>query len=88
MSIRREAVPIPPLYPKQQVPAPDPTAPSITSAAYINTYERIAYYENIRALKLQDQRFFLELGWIRNASRPLSSLGEEYIKLIEDSQKV
>lgn len=55
-------------------------------AAYTNAYEKIAYYENIRALKLQDQRFFLELGWIRNASRPLSNLGKEYIRMIENSQ--
>ena len=54
---------------------------------YTNAYEKIPYYEGIRALKLKDGRQMLELGWISNNNRPLSTLAKEYIGMVEDVLK-
>lgn len=55
-------------------------------AAYTNAYRNIEYYDNIRALKLNDPRFSMELGWIRSISHPLSDLAVEYIDMVTKSQ--
>lgn len=55
-------------------------------AAYTNAYRNLEYYDDIRAFRLPDSRFAVELGWVRNYSHPLSDLGKEYITMIEASQ--
>ena len=53
--------------------------------AYSKAYEKMTPHANYRTLKLLDNRLSLELGWVRSVSRPLSSIGREYIKMIEAS---
>ena len=53
--------------------------------AFTMAYEKMNPHASYRTLKLADSRFSLELGWIRSASRLLSDLGKEYIKMIEAS---
>ena len=55
--------------------------------AYTRAYEKLTPHANYRTLKLMDNRLSLELGWVRSASRLLSDLGNEYIKMIETSIK-
>ena len=55
--------------------------------AYTKAYEDMNPLANYRTFKVKDYHFSLELGWVRSVSRPLSDLGKEYIKMIENSLK-
>ena len=51
--------------------------------AYTKKYQELSPNAIYRTFKLEESRFDLELGWIKSTSRPLSNLGNEFIKTIE-----
>lgn len=48
-------------------------------------YQNTNYYSKIKAIPLANQKFTLELGWIRHKNHPLSAIGKEYMKALENA---
>jgi len=53
-------------------------------AVYTKAYSPDSYYPNIRALKLLDKRFVMEVGYIHSMGRPLSVIGTEYLSMLRE----
>ena len=53
----------------------------------IHAYSSTIYYSNMKALRVSDRQLNLEIGYITNQNKPLSSIGKRYVELLESVVK-